>query len=212
MVLHLLLRATYFASWPLRVRFLVEDIYRTWQAWTDRIDGFLPDHLRVFLDANRSYDLDGCPIASHPKIAKGVSHIRVTYDAVKQQAEKANFLLDESEVIYCNVCSLQLSLDNDLIVVCPNESCPGASHLSCLAEHFSENGDDHTQQFVPHEGICPSCRLTIPWTALVKELSLRLRGKEKIDNMFKVKGRRNKPSTRDAQGEARQTRCALLCE
>lgn len=199
--LHLLLRAAYFASWPLRIRFLAEDVYRTWQAWTDRIDAFLPDHIAVFLDANRSYDLDGCRIATHSKAAKGVSHIQVTYDNMMQQVEKAKFVLDESDVISCNVCKISLSFDNDLILVCPIERCRGASHMLCLAMDFS---DGDLGPFVPHDGVCPSCRSTIPWAALVKELSLRLRGTDKIDNMFKSRKRKNEPSALATRGKAKQ--------
>lgn len=185
--LHLLLRSTYFASWPLKVRFLSEDVYRVWQAWSERVDGLLPDHIEVVLDTTAAALQDTTTTARQQINNDGgsrVQHLDIGYGGMKDYLEKSLFLLDDSERIYCGVCKERLSVNDDLIVVCSETGCRCASHLVCLSTKFLEEAKV-PNQLVPTDGSCPACKRTVKWPLLMKELSLRTRGEKEIQSIFK---------------------------
>lgn len=196
--LHLLLRSTYFASWPLKVRFLSEDVYRVWQVWSERVDGLLPDNVEVVLDTAPSTLLSSQDATARQQIhnndgvatrsSRGVQHLDIGYGGMKEYLEKSLFLLDDSERIYCGVCKEALSMKDDLVVVCSETGCRCACHLICLSTRFLEDSSV-PDQMVPMDGSCPACKKTVKWPVLMKELSLRTRGEKEIQAIFKKRKR-----------------------
>lgn len=194
--LHQLLRSSYFATWPLTVRFLSPDVYTQWQCWTDRADGLLPDNMQVKLD----FHTQGTSILNHNLPANDMAHIDVTYNGIKDHLEKALFLLDDSDIILCEVCKKQLSMQSDAIVFCSQNNCRAASHLMCLSQLFLDQ--ESSSQLVPTSGECPECHGENTWADLMKELTFRLRGGDAIRRLLRTKrtrkaktGGKEKPTT-----------------
>jgi structure-specific endonuclease subunit SLX1 len=187
--LHLLLRSPYFSNWPLEVRFFSEDVYRVWQTWCDRVDGRVPNHIKIRLDLKDEQveaTLTGLP----PKRRKldlvgkgGVEGVDATYASLQPMLEKGQFVFDPDEQLHCDVCRRALALDQDLIVICPHGGCRSLSHVDCLAKHFRAEGRSET--LVPTSGKCPSCQEEVQWASLVKELSLRVRGATHMQKILK---------------------------
>ncbi|KAL1848424.1 Slx4p interacting protein [Paecilomyces lecythidis] len=160
--LHVLLRSTYFRNWPLKVRFFSNDVYRVWQAWSDRVDGLIPDNIEIISP-------------QHGGGIRSAETVDSSYNSMRSYLEKAKSVLDDSQNIHCGVCKELLQLKDQMIVVCPASSCRSTSHLLCLSSRFLEESGE-PDQMVPSEGICVACEETVQWPMLMKELTLRSRG------------------------------------
>lgn len=181
--LHLMLRSTYFSSWPLTVRFFSGDVHRVWKAWSERVDGFLPDNVKIVLDGD-------CTESSGDDARVGsIQQIQANYSKIQDYLEKAMFLLDDPQDLRCRVCEVKILPEDELIVVCPQANCCCTSHLICLSKAFL-NAAGEPDQFVPTHGSCPACKEVVQWPLMMKELSLRSRGGKELQAMLKRKNRR----------------------
>lgn len=178
--LHRLLRTPYFGRWPLTVRILASDVHSSWMAWTDRVDGLLPDNIRVEADIQCS----GHSILDANLPRNDMSHIDPSYRTVREHVEKSTLILDDSNLVHCGVCHKQLSFKHDLITVCPRTGCRFTAHMTCLSKRFLE--DEGSDQVVPVGGECPGCGVEVSWSTLMKDLSLRLRGQQTIEKMLQT--------------------------
>ncbi|RAL09149.1 structure-specific endonuclease subunit SLX1 [Aspergillus homomorphus CBS 101889] len=186
--LHLLLRSTPFAHWPLKARFFAADVHQTWRVLADRVQGFLPDHIEVIVDGN-------CARARFPHDeeqgrVKRVTGMKVNYTHLQDYIDKAMFLLEDSEDCRCGVCAARLVPDGELVVVCPHDNCYCTSHLLCLSAKFLKNAED-PDRLVPISGNCPGCQKTVEWSLMMQELTLRSRGETKS----RAKRKQSKSST-----------------
>ncbi|KAL4942919.1 hypothetical protein BDV06DRAFT_211490 [Aspergillus oleicola] len=190
--LHILLRSSYFSSWPLTLRFFVAEVAQTWRGWCDRVDGLLPSHIKTIGDGNCTEffaDLEG----RYARVGS-IQNIKVNYSPVKDYLEKASFLLDDIEGSSCTICQAEYK-ENELAVVCPNAGCMSTSHLLCLSANFLHSQE--SDRFVPLDGKCPTCLETIEWSLMMKELSIRTRSKEKVQAVLDKCGNKSqsqKPS------------------
>ncbi|GAB1193052.1 Slx4p interacting protein [Aspergillus pseudonomiae] len=118
--LHALLRSTYFSSLPLRVRFFAEDVHQLWRVWSDRVDGVIPEHIKVIPDGscveNKQPGIEYARVGS-------VEHIQVDYRKMYNYLEKAAFQLDDPEDLQCKVCQTPVVPKEELVVVCPQMRC-----------------------------------------------------------------------------------------
>ncbi|KAF7621688.1 hypothetical protein AFLA_011980 [Aspergillus flavus NRRL3357] len=118
--LHALLRATYFSGLPLRVRFFADDVHQLWRVWSDRIDGFIPEHIKVIPDGscveNRQPGIEYLRVGS-------VEHIQVDYSKIHSYLEKTTFQLDDPEDLQCKVCQAPVVPKEELVLVCPQTRC-----------------------------------------------------------------------------------------
>ena len=189
--LHLLLRVPSFARWPLSVRFFCEDVYLLWQRWNERVDGKIREGVNVVLDLaepGQPADGDRDQMTTQAEgnrkreaLGKGgVTGLDVGYGAIKDHVEKSNFLLADNEVVICAVCSIELGPQRQTAVVCPHEGCRSASHLHCLARTFLAEEGHQSSLLIPLSGTCPACKKVTVWVDLVKEMSLRARGKSEV--------------------------------
>ena len=135
--------------------------------------------IEVALDGSNGL-LNGAPEVATGAVS-GIQAIEVGYSSMKEHLEKAKDVLANSP--RCTVCSERLSLDGKMTLVCPNNTCRIAGHLTCLAPSFSADNEN----LVPTTGECPGCGTKLRWTDLVKELSLRLRGEAEVQKIFKVR-------------------------
>lgn len=182
--LHLLLRSTYFSRWPLTVRFFSPDAHRVWQVWSERVDGFLPDHIGIVLDGDCGHE-DVQPNRNNTRVGS-IQQIQAGYTNIQSYLEKAIFLLDDPQGLCCRICGAPVLPKNEPIVVCPQENCHCMSHLTCLSKIFlNETGDPG--QFVPTHGSCPACKEIVQWPLIMKELSLRSRGGKELHAVLRKK-------------------------
>ena len=194
--LHLLLRVPSFSPWPLEVRFFCEDVFQVWQRWCARVDDEIRPGIKVILDLKKAaapMQDDGPSTSARAASVKwkqsklgqgGVDGIDVGYRSMKGYVEKSLFLLAEGESIKCAVCAEELGTQVTTAVVCSNEGCRTASHMTCLAQRFlGEDGPD--RPVVPTTGSCPRCKAALNWMDLVKEMTLRTRGEKEVEQLMR---------------------------
>ncbi len=122
----------------------------------------------------------------------GITGIDVGYTYLEGPIEKSTFLLADGETINCSVCGKEIGLERKLSLICPAEGCKAASHLSCLGDKFLHD-EGASDSIVPTSGRCPECKSETLWVDLVKEMSLRIRGKKELAVLTKKpKGRKAK--------------------
>lgn len=190
--MHSLLRSTLFSGWPLKVRFFAADVYKTWQGWCDRVDGFLPEHVAVIpdgscLEASRQHD------AGDPRV--GAIHcINVDYKQIRSYAEKAAALLDSPETLHCRICGMRVVPDAEMVVVCPENNCDSTTHLMCLSNQFLGSAND-PDRLVPRSGPCPACYKTVQWPLMMQELTLRKRGGKQWQKLLPKKKETKRTNT-----------------
>lgn len=190
--LHLLLRASSFERWPLKVTFYAEDVYRVWQKWTTQESATLRRDIDVVMDvACRTSDEDGKARST------GIQAIDVGYGALQPHLEKTQTLLATSPD--CKICHTPLPSGGEMTLVCPTTGCETSYHLECLASTFLKHGID---DLIPTTGSCLGCGSQLQWVDLVKELSLRMRGADEIKKIFKMRKPRKKKQQDPAHGVA----------
>ncbi|KAK5137708.1 hypothetical protein LTR08_007279 [Meristemomyces frigidus] len=192
--LHLLLRASSFERWPLKVTFYAEDVFRVWTKWTKTQVEKLRPGIEVLLgDASRRA---GVVESSEPTDATGIYALDVGYSGLKPHIEKSQEAFENAEWLHCVICSKGLPANGTATLVCPKEGCRALSHVECLSAAFLQAGKHH-DAIVPTIGSCPSCGTRLQWVDLVKELSLRMRGEKEIAVVFK-KTRKTKKQAESA--------------
>ncbi len=178
--LHLLLGSSSFRSWPLKVTFYAQDVFRVWQKWTVRDDiRALPPRMEVAVDAQSNESL-----ADPTDQPVGIHALNVDYSSMKVYLEKTKAALEGPSACTCAVCNKSVPDDGHATLFCPNEGCSAAGHIECFATAF--RGYDPTT-LVPTSGPCPSCGALLQWIDLVKELSLRKRGEKEVQKVLKVR-------------------------
>lgn len=177
--LHLLLRASSFERWPLKVTFYAEDVYRVWKKWTEQHLETLRPGINVVLDSSKAVD--------HEKelapALTGINALDVGYGSLKSHIEKSQQIFGKAEWLHCSICRKGVPTSGVMTLVCPSNACNAVYHMQCLSTHFlsGQSKDD----LVPISSKCPRCNNTLQWIDLVKELSLRMRGPKEIAILFK---------------------------
>ncbi|KAI9037042.1 structure-specific endonuclease subunit SLX1 [Aspergillus affinis] len=199
--LHTLLRSTLFAGWPLKIRFFAADVHRAWQAWCDRVDGFLPEHMAVISDGNclETYRQHG---ASDYRVGS-IQGVKFDYSKIGDYAEKAAFLLDNSETLQCKICGIRVVPDAEMVVVCPEGECYCTAHLMCLSNEFLDSAND-SDRLVPTSGPCPACHKTVQWSLMMQELSLRKRGGNQWLKVLRKKKKETKRANAVAKSRSKK--------
>ncbi|KAL4788502.1 hypothetical protein BJX76DRAFT_365761 [Aspergillus varians] len=194
--LHLLLRSAYFRGWPLTLRFFAADVSQAWRVWCDRVDGIIPDHIKAIADGNCA-DIFAHREEHYSRVGS-VKEITADYTPLQDYLEKAMFLLDDISDSNCETCKARYK-ENELAVVCPHMSCNSTSHLLCLSTRFMDTSKD-SDHFVPLAGKCPTCAQTVQWSVMMKELSIRTRGREMLHDMMDKNERKNRKLAKKTQG------------
>ena len=193
--LHLLLRVPSFARWPLEVRFFCKDVYGKWQSENQRVDASIRAGIKVLLDLKQPEEIinDGeRPMSKKTKGERkrealgkgGIDGLDLGYSGLKTRLERSITSLGEDEALKCAVCAKGLGPMTAMTLVCPQEDCRTASHMTCLAAKFIENGGAGAP-VIPVSGRCPGCKVELQWIDLVKESSLRARGQKEVAEMSK---------------------------
>lgn len=136
--------------------------------------GDLPASLIVALETTKH---------SHPDLEPtGAAAIDPTYIPMKSRLERSRALLKEAKPHNCSICCAPLCRKQDLVLTCPTEACGSVSHLDCLSRDFLSS----TDAVLPRTGQCRDCSGELEWSSMVKDLSLRIRGRSVLEELFKV--------------------------
>ena len=114
----------------------------------------------------------------------GIEGIVVGYSTLKDHVEKSLFLLAEGQVSRCGICARDMLSQATTILVCPQRNCQAVFHMTCLATRFLE-AEKRGLSVIPRAGTCPRCRAELQWIDMVKEMSLRVRGKSELARLTK---------------------------
>jgi structure-specific endonuclease subunit SLX1 len=213
--LHVLLRVRSFERMPLRVQFYANDVFRVWERWSDRVHGNIRPGIDIQLeDQDVSTSATGRSLAGNDADAElegitvlGLEALNVDYKHMKSHLEKSTQLLEHGEPIPCGVCNEALKLDETAAITCPHEGCLSVSHLRCLSQKFLAD-EGNINAVVPISGMCPSCKQSLKWGPLVKELTLRMRGQKEISKLFKKP--RRKKADKDTQAPTSPTKSTAV--
>lgn len=196
--LHILLRAKSFERWPLQVKFFAEDVYKMWHRWTVN----MPEVIRQGIDVEMDESvLQNAALEEDPFNPDGIYRIDPTYQHMKTTLEKSRELLvvrDNS----CVICCSALDAKKEMTLVCSNQECDTIFHVGCLSTHFLKGEHGAQDAIIPTHGQCPSCKATLNWTDLMKDLSLRIRGEKEVTALFKEPKRRKKNVKESAKSAA----------
>jgi len=201
--MHHLLGVKSFERWPLHVRFFSPDVFSLWEKYTVKMSPLLRKSITVRLTP-AEYPVmptDGSTEKLGDRIPAVIRMIAVAYEDCKTHVEKSKALLGDEKHNACDVCNKVLDISTSLCLVCPLETCRTVSHMTCLSRKFLAD-EGNQEALIPVEGICPGCRTPVKWITLMKELSLRIRGEQEIETMFKVKRQKKANSVSESESVA----------
>ncbi|KAK3374192.1 hypothetical protein B0T24DRAFT_577100 [Lasiosphaeria ovina] len=197
---HLLLRVPSFARWPLKLHFFVPEVYAAWQKWCATAAVPLRPSLKVVTDFGGAQtsegELDDYSPAKESESSDGseqtkpwgIHALPLDYEPIKDYVAKAQGIFEFEREGDCVVCHRAIESGEGLHAVCTNGGCDGVGHLSCWSRHFMPS--QGLDNILPIQGWCPKCHGEIQWSDMMKELTLRLRGKKEVDKLLKTKKRR----------------------
>ena len=191
--LHVLLRSKSFERWPLQVRFFSDEAFRVWQTWDWRVPHNIRPGIQVTFIPESQPEAPGDSIeAQTTHVPEAILALNVGYQPMKRYIEKTRSMLPIDPKRSCAVCRTDISQENVQVLICPTENCKAISHVMCLAKHFLHQ-EQNARSILPTHGRCPGCGTLTTWDSMVKELSLRLLGQDRIENLFKP-ARSKKPA------------------
>ena len=114
---------------------------------------------------------------------------------------KAQSVFDFEREGNCVVCNEEIVSGEGLHALCSNEGCEGVGHLACWSRHFLHARDvDGDASVLPIQGRCPKCDGKVEWGEMMKELTLRTRGKKDLEKLLKTKRKRAAKAKVTAKG------------
>jgi structure-specific endonuclease subunit SLX1 len=193
--LYALLQSKSFRRWPLGVRFFAKDIHQTWTLWSERSAQQLRPEIVITLDTlasegpqkklrekvpaqsemigpleNKTSDDS---TSTYP-IPPTLTTLDAGYGSIKYHLEKSTSVISTDQAVSCGICQQSITSAQHLKVICPHDGCNSMSHLTCMSAHFRQTNHEGSE-ILPTSGSCPSCKRTLTWIQLVKELSVRAR-------------------------------------
>lgn len=162
--------------------FLDEDPYKAWEKWVKSLDKPPRQGLKLVKEFATSKD-------APPDAPSGVHALPIDYGPMKAYVQKAQDVVSFEQEGNCVICREQLDSGRGLQPMCPNEGCEAMGHLDCWSQHALKS--DVSDNVLPDSCECPSCAGQIFWADMMKELSLRVRGKKEITKLLKT-GRKDK--------------------
>ena len=202
-LLNVLIHVPSFARWPLKLRFFSTEVWNQWRSQNNALNDDAKSHINAVLDMSSTdgvTEVSQKGLSTHEKgkrnreaIGKGgVNGLDVGYTSILAHLTKSKSILNGSEVTKCAVCDKSIDRSGHKSAVCPHENCAAASHMTCLSKRYLSEEDTPlpSLQVLPISGHCPKCGKLTQWVDLVKELTLRARGEEKVAQLMKNPGLR----------------------
>ncbi|KAI0465933.1 GIY-YIG catalytic domain-containing protein [Xylaria cf. heliscus] len=187
--LHLLLRVPSFTRWPLRLHFFASEVHGAWTTCCDTATEPLRETIPVYTDFAPPQTI----AEEEPQSPWGIHSLPLDYAPMKSYVEKTRSLYSFEREGACVVCGEHLPHDEGLYATCPNAECEGTGHVSCWSRHFL--GSNAREDIIPISGRCPKCDGEMIWGDMMKEMSLRLRGKKEVDKLLKKPRKKRAPVT-----------------
>ncbi|KAK3901211.1 hypothetical protein C8A05DRAFT_45083 [Staphylotrichum tortipilum] len=194
--LHLLLRVPSFGRWPLTLHFFDRDVFAAWERWVASSKDRLRESLRVVTDFGGG---GGGEEAGAEPPAWGIHALPLDYEPIKEYVVKGQEIFEFEQQGKCVVCKEELPAEGSLHALCSNEGCNGVGHLSCWSRHLLGSGN--SEHIVPVGGQCPKCKGEVQWGVMMKEMTLRLRGRKEVEQLLKRKRKRATKKTAKATKE-----------
>ena len=177
------------------MRFFCEEIYQKWQRCVENANAGIRSGIKVDIHVKKAVEVlcddklstSGLGKGKRDRDASGgcsIEDIHVGYTNMKGLIEKSTSLLAAGEITDCSVCSEAIGIRRELALVCPGDSCNAMFHMSCLGARFLTD-EGASDSVVPTAGKCPRCKLEVRWIDLIKEMSLRIRGKREVALLLK---------------------------
>lgn len=184
----LLLRVPGFARWPLELRFFCKDVFEQWLKSCAAAGPSLEKEINIlcYFGPQQMVAANAVEVTNQVKdqvADHGIQAIDPSFYRLKPHVEIGQSLETKSAWLTCACCKKRVQAKQEMVLVCPQHSCQAPSHMACLSTRFL--GSDESQEVVPIEGQCPRCQTTLRWVDLVKELSLRMRGRKEIERVMK---------------------------
>ncbi|KAL2269668.1 hypothetical protein VTJ83DRAFT_1852 [Remersonia thermophila] len=134
----------------------------------------------------------------------GIHALPLDYEPMREYVAKGQEIFEFERQGRCVVCREELPSAGEaaataaegggggrLQAVCPNPECDGVGHLACWGRHLLESGGE-PEEIVPVRGRCPKCKGEVVWVDMMKEMTLRVRGRKEVEKLLRKKGRRAK--------------------
>lgn len=116
----------------------------------------------------------------------GVHALPLDHSPIGQYLEKGHEMMAFERQGNCVVCRQDLETNKGLYAICTSSDCEGAGHLDCWSRHFlQQSGGEENAAILPMEGKCPTCKATVKWGDMMRELTLRMRGQKEVDKILK---------------------------
>jgi structure-specific endonuclease subunit SLX1 len=198
--LHLLLDVPSFARWPLKLHFFASEVHAAWEKRCKSTEKSLRKTLPVVTDFAAGKPTTKAPVSdvedenldmTQKPEQWGIHALPLDYAPLKDYVAKGNSVIEFEQEGKCVVCHEPLESGKGLHVICNNHGCEGVGHLACWSQHLlssCEQGED--VDILPLEGACPKCHGAVDWGLMMKELTLRTRGKKDVEKLLKEKRKR----------------------
>lgn len=177
--IHLLTGVPSFARWPLNVHFLAKEAYSAWQRNLKATQSPHRPGLQILTDFGQTMDQ-----VSENGEKSGIHALSLDYTPMTDYVSKAHDIAEFEQEGKCVHCKQELESGKGLYALCPNDACRAMGHLDCWSKSALSN-DDASRHIVPDQCSCPSCGGDIRWGDMVKELSLRVRGKAEVKKLLR---------------------------
>jgi structure-specific endonuclease subunit SLX1 len=177
--IHLLTAAPSFARWPLNLHLFAKEAQTAWEKWTKSSETPVRAELNILTDFKEAANAEA---AGAPEVPWGIHAMAVDYAPIKGYVEKAHNVVSFEQEGRCVHCHEELAHGQGLYPMCPSEGCVAMGHLDCWSKHALSDDDS---ALLPHKCVCPSCKGSIRWGDMMKELSLRVRGEKEVQKLLK---------------------------
>ncbi|KAI0123406.1 GIY-YIG catalytic domain-containing protein [Xylariales sp. AK1849] len=182
--LHLLLRVPSFARWPLNLHFFAPDVHKAWTKWCDTANEPVRESVEIMTDFEPPPNTaDTGSESNAPAQPRGIHALPLDYAPMKEYVTKTQSIFSFEREGHCVVCGQYLSSNEGLYATCPNTGCEGVGHVACWSQHLL--GKESSDEIIPITGSCPKCRGDVKWGNMMKEVSLRMRGRKEVEKLLK---------------------------
>lgn len=198
-----------FARWPLTLRLFDREVYVRWARYLagagveplrptlEVVTDFKPvsvmeaeareeeaARLRVIEDSEEDGEGQGSGEETEgPKW--GVHALPLDYAPLAPYLEKGQNVTTFEREGSCVVCLQHLEHDKGLYAICSNGECEGMGHVDCWSRHLLHQQGENDDMVLPVDGRCPKCDGVVRWGDMMRELTLRVRGKKEVEKVLK---------------------------
>lgn len=186
--LHHLLQADSFGRWPIELHFLAPDVFQLWQKTAEQFPPSARANLKICVESGNKIDPTERFTSEHEsqktENTRQLETFDLAYSSLRDHLRKSLQVLKSDRAVECAICNAHVSSEAQQLLTCAANDCTMVAHLTCLAAHFLQV-ESQQHLMLPVDGNCPKCSSRLLWSALVRELSLRIRAPDKVKKLIK---------------------------